>query len=110
MQSRVALFILFLFPVCGFAQVPAGGGLIVNEINQGTGIKEFIEFLVLGDPSDPCANVNLTGWVFDDNDGSFEACGSGVGLNALPYMDLRSYHLLCYFLQLPCLHKFQYRD
>lgn len=80
MQSRVALFILFLFPVCGFAQVPAGGGLIVNEINQGTGIKEFIEFLVLGDPSDPCANVNLTGWVFDDNDGSFEACGSGVGI------------------------------
>jgi len=63
------------------AQVPSGGGLIVNELNQGaSGTKEFIEFLVLGDPANPCADVDLTGWIFDDNNGSFESCGTGVGI------------------------------
>lgn len=62
-------------------QVPAGGGLIVNEINQGgSGVKEFMEFLVLGDPANPCSPVDLSGWVFDDNNGSFESCGAGVGI------------------------------
>ncbi|HNJ90852.1 MAG TPA: hypothetical protein PLT99_15330, partial [Chitinophagales bacterium] len=80
MINRVAYLLLLFIPVFGFAQVPAGGGLIVNEINQGTGLKEFMEFVVLGDPLNPCANVDLTGWVFDDNNGTFETCGTGVGI------------------------------
>lgn len=61
--------------------MPSGGGLIVNEYNQGgSGIKEFMEFLVIGDPANPCAAVDLTGWVFDDNSGTFESCGGGVGI------------------------------
>lgn len=69
------------------AQVPAGGGLIVNEINQGTisTSKEFIELLVLGDPSAPCDPVDLTGWVVDDNNGDFENCGAGVGIQTGHY-------------------------
>ncbi|MFN0274860.1 MAG: T9SS type A sorting domain-containing protein [Chitinophagales bacterium] len=69
------------------AQVPSGGGLIINEINQGTasGTKEFYELLVIGDPASPCAPVDLTGWVFDDNNGDFEICGSGVGIQAGHY-------------------------
>lgn len=80
MINRVAYLLLLFIPVFGFAQVPAGGGLIVNEINQGTGLKEFMEFVVLGDPLNPCAYVDLTGWVFDDNNGTFETCGTGVGI------------------------------
>ena len=76
-------FILFLtgLTLSASAQVPDGGGMYVNEINQGgSGVKEFVEFVVLGDPDNPCAAVNLTGWVFDDNNGSFESCGTGVGI------------------------------
>lgn len=39
-----------------------------------------MEFLVVGDPANPCAAVDLTGWVFDDNGGDFESCGTGVGI------------------------------
>ncbi len=75
------------------AQVPSGGGLIVNEYNQGgSGIKEFIELLVLGDPANPCAPVDLTGWVFDDNSGTFESCGGGVGIADGHYRFTSSYN------------------
>lgn len=68
------------------AQVPSGGGIIVNEINQGgSGVKEYMEFLVIGDPDDPCADVDLSGWVIDDNNGSFESCGTGVGIQSGHY-------------------------
>lgn len=54
---------------------------MLNEINQGSaGTKEFMEFLVIGDPDNPCDPVDLSNWVIDDNNGSFESCGSGVGI------------------------------
>lgn len=57
--------------------------LIINEISQGTGIKEYVEFIVAGNPSCqstvPC--LDLRGVVVDDNNGHF-ASGSGTGIAA----------------------------
>lgn len=42
-------------------------GIIVNEFSNGdSGTKEFMEFLVIGDP---CTTVDLRLWIFDDNNG-----------------------------------------
>jgi hypothetical protein len=55
-------------------------GIIVNETSNGTsGSKEFVELLVVGSTSNPTTPVDLNGWVFDDNNGEFEAStGTGV--------------------------------
>ncbi len=56
------------------------GALLVNEFSNGvSGTKEYIELLVLGDPSNPLDNVDLTGWIIDDNNGDFKA-GTGSGI------------------------------
>ncbi|NBB89536.1 MAG: hypothetical protein GVX96_07120, partial [Bacteroidetes bacterium] len=56
--------------------VGENGGLMINEISQGgSGIQEYIEFIVLGSPSDPTAPVDLTGYIIDDNN----FAGSGTG-------------------------------
>ncbi|WP_348721801.1 tandem-95 repeat protein, partial [Tenacibaculum sp. 190524A05c] len=56
-------------------------GLIVNEASNGSGGSEdWVELLVVGDASNPTANVDLTGWIFDDNNGDFEGSTSGVGI------------------------------
>lgn len=82
MKHSTALLWTFIVATTNIlAQVPSGGGLILNEINQGSaGTKEFMEFVVIGDPDNPCDPVDLSGWVIDDNNGSFESCGSGVGI------------------------------
>ncbi|MEO0580777.1 MAG: T9SS type A sorting domain-containing protein [Bacteroidota bacterium] len=52
-------------------------GLLLNEIGNLSGNccvpsgNEFIELLVLGDESNPTANVDLSGWVIDDNNTDF---------------------------------------
>ena len=55
--------------------------LIINEISQGpSGAKEYIELLVVGQPtcsSIPC--IDLRGFYIDDNNGSF-ASGAGTGI------------------------------
>jgi len=53
--------------------------LIVNEISQGSGSDEYVEFLVVGTKTctDSCAD--LRGWILDDNNG-WHAQGSGVGI------------------------------
>jgi len=55
-------------------------GIIINEISNGTGgTKEFIEFLVIGNSNNLNSQVNLTNWIFDDNNGDFDSpIGSGV--------------------------------
>jgi|GEM_PF-5619142 len=54
--------------------------MIVNEFSNGpSGAKEWVELLVIGDPLDPTAPVDLTGWIFDDNNGDFEG-STGTGL------------------------------
>lgn len=60
-------------------------GLIVNEYSNGdSGNKEYMEFLVIGDP---CTTVDIRNWIFDDNNGvddatcegfSIEDCGAGI--------------------------------
>ena len=48
-------------------------GLIMNEVSNGTsGVREFFEMVVVGDGS--ICNVDLRGWIFDDNNGDF-SCG-----------------------------------
>ncbi|MFY7711275.1 beta strand repeat-containing protein, partial [Tenacibaculum sp. MEBiC07804] len=56
-------------------------GLIVNEASNGSsGSEDWVELLVVGDPSNPTTNVDLTGWIFDDNNGDFEGSTTGVGI------------------------------
>ena len=59
-------FLLFSFQNNSFGQ-----SLIINELSQGTGGKEYVEFLVIGDTSCsstiPC--VDLRKVIFDDNNG-----------------------------------------
>tara|TARA_R110000851_G_scaffold326338_1_gene494937 strand:- start:1281 stop:2594 length:1314 start_codon:yes stop_codon:yes gene_type:complete len=60
-------------------------GIIINEISNGTsGTKEFIEFLVVGSDVQPNGLVSLRNWVFDDNNGDFEA-STGTGVAAGHY-------------------------
>lgn len=55
--------------------------LLINEISQGTGSEEYVEFIVAGNPTCqtpvPCAD--LRGVVIDDNNGYFGA-GSNMGI------------------------------
>ncbi|TSJ42390.1 gliding motility-associated C-terminal domain-containing protein [Fluviicola chungangensis] len=77
-----ALHVLFCFLFAGILQANAQM-LIVNEVSQGSGTQEYVEFIVAGTPScqtpAPCAD--LRGVVIDDNNGTF-ASGSGVGIAA----------------------------
>jgi hypothetical protein len=78
MKKALHQFLFFLSLAC--ASSTWAQGLIVNEISNGaSGAKEFFELLVIGDPAAPMAPVNLSGWIIDDNNGSFEAStGAGV--------------------------------
>lgn len=54
--------------------------LIINEVSQGpSGSKEWVELLVIGNPSCDSTCVDLRGWIIDDNNGTF-ASGSGTGI------------------------------
>jgi len=53
------------------------GGLVINEFSQGdSGQKEYIEYVVVGAPSNPLADVNLEGFILDDN--NFPESGNGT--------------------------------
>ena len=55
-------------------------GIIVNEYSNGdSGTREFMEFLVIGDP---CTTVDLRGWIFDDNNGLNDATCEGFTVDA----------------------------
>lgn len=55
--------------------------LFINEVSQGTGAKEYVEFIVVGSPTcqTPVQCMDLRGIVIDDNNGEF-AAGSGTGI------------------------------
>lgn len=56
-------------------------GIIINEFSNGTtGNREYYELVVIGSAANPLANVNLNGWIIDDNNGSFEGSMAGVGI------------------------------
>lgn len=73
---RLVLFCLLLFTVHR-----ASAQLMINEISQGTGSQEYVEFVVMGTPTcqTPVPCVDLRGIVIDDNNGYF-AAGSGTGI------------------------------
>jgi|TARA_R110000737_G_scaffold80019_1_gene112088 gliding motility-associated-like protein len=58
--------------------------LIINEISQGTGAKEYVELVVMGSSTcqTPVPCLDLRGVVLDDNDGYFSASSSGSGIAA----------------------------
>jgi len=55
--------------------------LIINEISQGTGSSEYVEFAVIGVPTciTPVPTLDLRNVILDDNNGYF-APGSGTGI------------------------------
>lgn len=70
------LISLFLLPAFS-----AHSQLIINEISQGSGSQEYVEFLVMGSSTcaTPVPTVDLRGIVIDDNNGYF-APGGGTGI------------------------------
>lgn len=79
-MKKILLFVLLFTFNNSYSQ-----GLIINEISNGTsGTKEFIEFLVVGSTSQPTGLVDIRNWVFDDNNGDFEA-STGAGVAAGHY-------------------------
>jgi hypothetical protein len=62
-------------PSCSSTTTTIEPGIIVNEYSNGdSGTREFMEFLVIGDP---CTTVDLRGWIFDDNNGLNDATCEG---------------------------------
>lgn len=67
-MKKLFFILLFLFNFDLYSQ-----GLIVNEISNGAaGNQEYYELVVIGSSTNPLGNVNLGGWIIDDNNGSFE--------------------------------------
>lgn len=69
----VMLFLLFSSAV--------SAQLVINEVSQGPSgtSKEWVELLVVGNPTCDSSCVDLRGWIIDDNNGTF-ASGSGTGI------------------------------
>lgn len=76
------MFRLFLFfSVLGASFGSFGQQLIINEISQGTGSSEYVEFVVIGSSTctTPVPSLDLRKVIIDDNNGYF-ATGSGTGI------------------------------
>jgi gliding motility-associated-like protein len=74
MRSILTLIALSVFAIQAHAQ------LIINEVSQGpSGAKEYVELLVIGNPTCASSTVDLRGWIIDDNNG-WHATGSGTGI------------------------------
>ncbi len=74
------LIIGFFFLYKLEAQCPNGGAIFVNEIYNETGSgTEYVELVVVGDPANPTAPVNLEGWIIDDNNINQAGQGTATG-------------------------------
>lgn len=64
-----------------YAQCPANGsgGAFINEVANISGEPEYVELVVVGDPANPTANVNLSGYILDDNNLSSSGQGTANG-------------------------------
>lgn len=71
----------FVLSALVFAFSASQAQLIINEASQGlTGSQEYVELLVIGNPTCGSSNtVDLRGWIIDDNN-SWHASGSGTGI------------------------------
>ena len=76
MNKFLVLSLLLLFSTQVNAQQ-----LIINEVSQGTGSSEYVEFVVIGTPTcvTPVPSLDLRKVIIDDNNGYF-APGSGTGI------------------------------
>ena len=71
---------LSAFSYRAFTQCPTGGAVFINELYN-SGITEYYELVVVGDPSNPTAPVNLEGWIVDDN--NIDQAGQGTAAGHL---------------------------
>ena len=73
------VFLLSILLIC-FNGIDAQQ-LIINEVSQGTGSSEYVEFVVIGTPTcvTPVPSLDLRKVIIDDNNGYF-ASGSGTGI------------------------------
>lgn len=81
--TSILILMTFLLPQNElFSQCPVGPGVIINEGHlDKSSDRSYIELLVIPDPSNPSAPVNLEGWLIDDNNGDFEGGGSNTGIS-----------------------------
>lgn len=84
---RLVLFFSFL----GASFGSFGQQLIINEVSQGTGSSEYVEFVVIGSPTctSPVPSLDLRGVIIDDNNGYFATgTGTGIATGALRFADI----------------------
>ncbi|MEN9998322.1 MAG: hypothetical protein RI922_1312 [Bacteroidota bacterium] len=65
--------------------------LIINEISQGPGSSEYVEFVVIGSPTctTPVPSLDLRKVIIDDNNGYFApGAGTGIASGALRFADI----------------------
>lgn len=76
MNKYFILSLLHFFTTYFYSQ-----NLIINEVSQGTGTSEYVEFVVVGSPtcSSPIPTFDLRKVIIDDNNGYF-AAGSATGI------------------------------
>ncbi len=76
-MNKVLILSVLLFLFQGFEAQQ----LIINEVSQGTGSSEYVEFVVIGTPTcvTPVPSLDLRKVIIDDNNGYF-AAGSGTGI------------------------------
>jgi gliding motility-associated-like protein len=84
---RLVLFFSFL----GASFGSFGQQLIINEVSQGTGASEYVEFVVIGSATctSPVPSLDLRRVIIDDNNGYFATgTGTGIATGALRFADI----------------------
>ena len=79
MNSKI--YWIFLLVSVFFIKNASSQSIVINEVSNGTGISEYVEFIVTGDIhcDSPPDSLDLRHWIFDDNNGYF-ASGGGTGI------------------------------
>jgi gliding motility-associated-like protein len=83
-------FLLF-FSVLGSSFFSFSQQLIINEISQGPGSSEYVEFVVIGTATctTPVPSLDLRKVIIDDNNGYFApGSGTGIATGALRFADI----------------------
>lgn len=78
LRTGLAFFLMLYFSIPVLSQQ-----LIINEVSQGQGAAEYVEFVVIGEHTcqTPVPCIDLRKVIIDDNNGYF-APGSGTGIAA----------------------------
>ena len=70
--KQLKWFCLSVLLIGNLQLIQAQGGLVINEVSQGTSGGEWVELVVEG-----ACTVDIRGWIIDDNNGLFTDCGAG---------------------------------